>query len=215
MDETHEAKLLLRREMQIRRADAHAADLAGGRELSRAAAREFLAARRHGGIQVVAGFRPIRTEIDPTPLMEALSAAGHRLCVPVIQGKGRALRFREWTPAAKGEGLGLDGGQGQGGRGMVEGPFGVPVPSTGDWIVPGLLLVPLLAFDAAGWRLGYGGGYYDRTLSALRARGPGSTLAVGFAYAVQQVPAVPRGPADQRLDAVVTEEGWVEVAGEG
>jgi len=213
MHEMLDAKTILRREMRDCRADAHAADLAGGGELSRAAAREFLAARRHGGIQVVAGFRPIRTEIDPTPLMEALSAAGHRLCVPVMQGKGRALRFREWTPEAEGEGRGLDGGRGQGGRGMVEGPFGVPVPSAGDWLDPGLLLVPLLAFDAAGWRLGYGGGYYDRTLAALRARGP--TLAVGFAYAAQQVAAVPRGPADQRLDAVVTEKGWVEVAGDG
>ena len=73
--------------------------------------------------------------------------------------------------------------------------------------------MPLLAFDAQGWRLGYGGAFYDRTLAALRARRP--TLAVGFAYAGQQVPGVPHGPADQRLDAVVTEAGWMDVLGEG
>ncbi len=117
------------------------------------------------------------------------AAAGHRLCVPVIQGRGLALRFREWRPGAA----------------MVEGAFGALIPATGDWLDPGLLIAPLVAFDAAGGRLGYGGGFYDRSLQGLRARR--RTLAVGFAYSAQQVDIVPRDPTDQPLDAVVTEQG--------
>ena len=207
MDEVKLAKANLRREMLVCRMELHAADRASNGARARAAAGHFLAASRHAGVEVIAGFRPIRTEIDVTPVMEALASAGHRLCVPVVQGRGQGqgaaagepLRFREWTPEAE--------------AAMTTGPFGVPVPSAGAWLVPGLLLVPLLAFDAQGWRLGYGGAFYDRTLAALRARRP--TLAVGFAYAGQQVPGVPHGPADQRLDAVVTEAGWMDVLGEG
>jgi len=194
MHEMKEVKAQLRMEMLGRRAEAHAADMASGSARSRAAGDQVLAANRHAGVEVIAGFRPIRTEIDVTLVMEALASAGHRLCVPVVQGVGQPLRFREWTPASEPH--------------LEIGPFGVPVPVAGAWLVPGLLLVPLLAFDAQGFRLGYGGGFYDRTLAALRALGP--TLAVGFAYAAQQVPAVPHGPSDQRLDAVVTEEGWRE-----
>jgi 5-formyltetrahydrofolate cyclo-ligase len=90
---------------------------------------------------------------------------------------------------------------------MVAGAFGVPVPAGGDWLEPEVLIVPLLAWDRQGYRLGYGGGFYDRTLERLRARGP--HLAVGFAFAAQEVPEVPREPTDQRLDAVVTEAGVI------
>ena len=79
------------------------------------------------------------------------------------------------------------------------------IPEDGDWLVPALVIVPMLAFDARGYRLGYGGGFYDRTLEALRVRGP--VTAVGFAYADQQVDAVPIEPTDQRLDLIVTERG--------
>ena len=79
------------------------------------------------------------------------------------------------------------------------------IPAEGAWVEPEVLIVPLLAFDARGYRLGYGGGFYDRTLEALRARRP--TLAVGFAFAAQEVAEVPTEPTDQRLDAIVTEEG--------
>jgi 5-formyltetrahydrofolate cyclo-ligase len=109
--------------------------------------------------------------------------------VPVIEGKGLPLRFREWSPGVR----------------MQPGPFGAQVPATGDWLQPELLIVPLLAFDAAGRRLGYGGGFYDRTLAALRARGP--VRAIGLAYAAQQVGEVPADATDQPLDAIVTEAG--------
>ncbi len=191
MSETSEHKAALRREAQEARRVAHEADRARGGEAALAARDHFLAANFHRGAGVVAGYRPIRSEIDPTPLMLALHAAGHRLAVPVIEGAGKPLRFREWHPEAA----------------MTEGPFGVPVPLTGCWREPDLLIVPLLAFDRAGWRLGYGGGFYDRTLAALRLRRP--VLAVGFAYAAQEVAAVPHGESDQPLDAIVTEVGVI------
>ena len=136
--------------------------------------------------RVLSGYMPMRTEIDPLPAM-----AAHRgtVGVPVIIGKGQALRFREWTPGAR----------------MVEGAFKALIPEEGLWVDPQVLIVPLLAFDARGYRLGYGGGFYDRTLEGLRAKGP--VLAVGFAFAAQEVAEVPIDATDQRLDAVVTEAG--------
>ena len=92
---------------------------------------------------------------------------------------------------------------------MVEGEFGALVPAAGNWLEPRLLIAPLVAFDANGWRLGYGGGFYDRSLEGLRAQR--RTLAVGFAYSAQQVDMVPRDPTDQPLDAVVTEHGLMRL----
>lgn len=144
---------------------------------------DFLSAHRH---RPLAGYMPMRTEIDPLPAMAAHPAA---VGVPVIPGAAQPLRFREWSPGAA----------------MVEGEFGALIPAEGAWIEPGVLIVPLLAFDARGYRLGYGGGFYDRTLEGLRARRP--TLAVGFAFAAQEVDAVPIEATDQPLDAIVTETG--------
>ncbi|MHA1528937.1 MAG: 5-formyltetrahydrofolate cyclo-ligase [Alphaproteobacteria bacterium] len=194
MNDLTDLKAALRKVAFARRRAAHAADLAANGVASRAAMDHFLAARLHTGAGVISGYCPIRTEIDPTPLMEALHGAGHRLCVPVIQGRGLALRFREWHPGAA----------------LIEGEFGALIPAGGDWLEPELLIAPLLAFDADGWRLGYGGGFYDRSLEGLRAQRP--TLAVGFAYSAQQVEAVFRDATDQPLDATVTEHGLVHPA---
>ncbi|PWR03731.1 5-formyltetrahydrofolate cyclo-ligase [Meridianimarinicoccus roseus] len=136
----------------------------------------------------VAGYMAIRSEIDPLPVMARHARVGP-VCVPVIDGPGLPLRFRQWTPEAE----------------MIDGPFGARVPRDGPDLVPGILIVPLVAFDAAGFRLGYGGGFYDRTLERLRAAGP--VLAVGYAFAAQRVEALPRDATDQPLDAVVTETG--------
>ncbi len=136
--------------------------------------------------KVLSGYMPMRTEIDPLPAMAAHQGP---VGVPVIVGKGMALRFREWSPGAK----------------MIEGSFKALIPEEGAWLEPQVLIVPLLSFDARGYRLGYGGGFYDRTLEGLRAKGP--VLAVGFAFAAQEVAEVPTEPTDQRLDAVVTETG--------
>ncbi|MDE3080068.1 MAG: 5-formyltetrahydrofolate cyclo-ligase [Paracoccaceae bacterium] len=151
------------------------------------AAAEHLAAALapHAG-KVLAGYMPMRTEIDPLPAM-----AAHRgpVCVPVILGPNRALAFRQWTPGTK----------------MIPGDFGALIPETGDWLDPEVVIVPLVAFDARLYRLGYGGGFYDRTLEGLKARRP--TPAIGFAFAAQELPEVPIEPTDQRLDMIVTENG--------
>jgi 5-formyltetrahydrofolate cyclo-ligase len=194
MNDLTNLKASLRKQVLARRGEAHDADLAAGGEAARAAMDHFLAAGLHTGSQVISGYCPIRTEIDPTPLMNTLHTAGHRLCVPVIQGRGVALKFREWHPCGE----------------MTEGEFGAFVPATGDWLDPHLLIAPLVAFDINGGRLGYGGGFYDRSLQGLRDRR--RTLAVGFAYSAQQVDAVPRDPTDQPLDAIVTELGVVRPA---
>jgi 5-formyltetrahydrofolate cyclo-ligase len=144
---------------------------------------DFLAPHR---ARPLAGYIPMRTEIDPLPAMAAHQGP---VGVPVIIGPGQALRFREWSP----------------GCALVEGAFRAMIPAEGAWIEPEILIVPLVAFDARGYRLGYGGGFYDRTLEGLRARHP--VLAVGFAFAAQEMDTLPLEPTDQRLDAIVTENG--------
>lgn len=146
------------------------------------------------GVRTVAGYLPFRSEIDPLPAMMALHGLGYRVCVPVIEGRGLPLAFRAWKPGCR----------------TVRGAFGVRVPVEGALVEPDLLIVPLLAFDAKGHRLGYGGGFYDRTLAALRAERP--VAAIGLAYAAQAVARVPHGPDDRRLDAVATEAGLVSCA---
>lgn len=141
----------------------------------------------HAG-KVLSGYMPMRTEIDCLPAMEAHRG---RVCVPVIPGAAQPLRFREWHAGAN----------------MVAGDFGALIPAGGDWLVPQVLIVPLLAFDRRGYRLGYGGGFYDRSLEGLRAAGP--VTAIGFAFAAQEVDEVPTEPTDQPLDLIVTEAGVV------
>lgn len=141
----------------------------------------------HRGVPT-AGYMAMRTEIDPTAAMEEAAAHGP-VGVPVILGEGRPLRFRSWTPGCT----------------MVPGEFGAAIPETGDWITPEIVIVPLVAFDANGGRLGYGGGFYDRTLQLLRAERP--TLAIGFAYAAQEADELPLELTDQPLDLIVTERG--------
>jgi 5-formyltetrahydrofolate cyclo-ligase len=146
---------------------------------------DWLAAHRGAALS---GYMPMRTEIDPLPAMAAHQGP---VGVPVIIGKGQPLKFREWSP----------------GCALIPGEFGALIPADGAWIEPEVLIVPLLAFDARGYRLGYGGGFYDRTLQFLRAKRP--TLAVGFAFSAQQVAEVPIDQNDQRLDAIVTEQGLI------
>ena len=134
----------------------------------------------------LAGYMAMRTEIDPLPVMAAHSGP---VGVPVIRGRGMALAFHRWHP----------------GCAMIDGPFGAQIPAEAQAMVPRALIVPMVGFDARGYRLGYGGGYYDRTLAALRA--VGEVLALGFAYGAQELPELPIDAYDQRLDGVVTEAG--------
>ena len=136
---------------------------------------------------VVSGFLPIGNEIDLRPLLQALHAKGHPIALPVTPRRGLPLTFRLWIP----------GGE------LVEEQFGTRRP-TGSECLPDFVLVPLLAFDAQGGRLGYGAGFYDRTLATLPGR-----VRLGCAFAAQQVDAVPVGPYDIRLDAVATENGII------
>ena len=158
---------------------------AGGQGRAADILADYLAAHRG---KALSGYMPMRTEIDPLPAMAAHQGP---VCVPVIIGKGQPLKFREWSP----------------GCAMVQGEFGALIPAEGAWIEPEVLIVPLLAFDARGYRLGYGGGFYDRTLQALRALRP--TLAVGYAFSAQQISDVPIDVYDQRLDAIITDQGPV------
>lgn len=141
----------------------------------------------HPGLPL-AGYMPMRTEIDPLSAMTRAAARGP-VCVPVIEGAGRPLRFRAWHP----------------GCALIDGPFGAQMPANGDWIEPEVLIVPLVAFSARGGRLGYGGGFYDRTLEGLRAKRP--TVAIGYAFAAQEASDLPLEPTDQPLDMIVTEAG--------
>lgn len=136
----------------------------------------------------LAGYMPIRTEINPLPAMEEAAAHGP-VGVPVIMGEGQPLQFSRWEP----------------GCAMKDGPLGAQIPAIDDFFDPEIVIVPLVAFDRHGGRLGYGGGFYDRTLEQLRARR--ATLAIGFAYAAQEAEELPLEPTDQPLDMIVTQEG--------
>jgi 5-formyltetrahydrofolate cyclo-ligase len=136
----------------------------------------------------LAGYMPIRTEISPLAAMEKAARHGP-VGVPVIECPGLPLRFSRWMPGCV----------------LREGPFGAMVPAADDWIVPEVVIVPLVAFDRQGGRLGYGGGFYDRTLQLLRGARP-ETLAIGFAYNAQEADRLPLEPTDESLDMVVTED---------
>lgn len=137
---------------------------------------------------IVAGYRAMRGEVDPALLMTLLAGRGLLTALPVVTGKGRSLLFRCWRD----------------GDALEAGPYGTWHPAAGARAVrPDLLLVPLLAFDLAGHRLGYGGGYYDRTLAAGGADRP---TAVGLAFARQRIEGLPHERHDEPLDWIVTEE---------
>jgi len=141
--------------------------------------------------QVISAYMPIRTEVSPLATMTILQGQGKRICVPVIQGSEQPLLFREWLPESV----------------LVDGPFGAVVPEMGDFLLPDILVTPLLAFDRACYRLGYGGGFYDRSFEQLG--GQKNVIGVGFAYSAQEVEEVPRTATDYRLDAIVTENGVI------
>jgi 5-formyltetrahydrofolate cyclo-ligase len=158
------------------------------------AARKFPLAISPGII--VSGFMPLKTEINPLPLMRALAQAGAMLALPVVAGRGKPLVIRAW----------------RWGEPLAEGVWGIRQPqSEAAEVDPDILLVPLLAFDRAGNRIGYGAGYYDMTIHRLRARKP--VVAIGIAFAIQEVPAVPATPRDERLDLVLTERETIATKG--
>ncbi len=155
------------------------------------AARAFPVAVTPGTI--VSGFMPLKSEINPVPLMRKLAGAGAKLALPAIAGRGKPLIMRAYSFGDE----------------LARGQWGIrePRPEAGD-VAPDILLVPLLAFDRAGHRIGYGAGYYDMTIGALRAKKP--VTAIGLAYAVQEIREVPITPRDARLDFVLTERETID-----
>lgn len=174
---------------EVRRLAATTLGARGGELLARVA--DILPVLPH---EVVAGYWPLSAEIDPIPLMNRLAGRNCRLVLPVVMERGHKLVFRAWAP----------------GDPLEPGTHGTfhPLPDAPE-LVPSLVLVPLLAFDRKGFRLGYGGGYYDRTLESLRRNAHLKTIGVGFA--AQEVPSVPHDGHDQRLDGVATENGLIMV----
>jgi 5-formyltetrahydrofolate cyclo-ligase len=179
----------LRREALARREALPAAERAEAAELI--AARAFPVTVQVGAI--VAGFMPIKSEINPLPLLRKLAAAGARLALPAVAGPGRPLIMRAWAF----------------GEPLAAGVWGIREPRLeAPEVAPDILIVPLLAFDRAGQRIGYGAGYYDLTIAALRAKQ--AALAVGIAFAAQEIAAVPATPRDARLDLVLTEREVID-----
>jgi len=145
---------------------------------------------------VISAFAPMADELRVWPLLRRLAREGRALALPTVQGKGRALVFRAWKP----------------GDAMAKGVWGIAEPMADKAsLQPDVVITPLLAFDACGWRLGYGGGFYDRTLHELRLRK--APIAVGVAYDQQAVDAVPHLDYDERLEWVLTPSGAIKCTG--
>ncbi|MET0630759.1 MAG: 5-formyltetrahydrofolate cyclo-ligase [Xanthobacteraceae bacterium] len=184
-----DAKAVLRREALARR-DALPREL-------RAAAAEAIAARPFplaiAPGAVVSGFMPMKSEINPVPLMRKLADAGATLALPVVAGKGQPLIMRAWSL----------------GEPLAAGVWGIrePKPEAPE-VFPDILIVPLLAFDRRGHRIGYGAGYFDMTIAALRAGKP--VVAAGIGFAAQEIAEVPTTPRDARLDLVLTEREVID-----
>ena len=155
------------------------------------ATREFPVAVPRGA--TVSGFMPMKSEINPLPLMRKLSDAGAQLALPAIAGRGKPLIMRAWKF----------------GDPFKAGQWGIrePVPSAPQ-VAPDILIVPLACFDRAGHRIGYGAGYYDMTINALRAKK--QVVAMGIAFAAQEIPQVPATERDARLDLVLTEREVID-----
>ncbi len=177
------------------KADLRSAALAKRDALSdrqRAAAAKALASRglpiQIAQGAVVAGYSPIRNEIDPFPLMRTLAAQGARLALPAVMARGKSLAFRAWSFDDR----------------LTQGPLGIPEPSpAAAEIIPDIVLLPLAAFDRSGHRVGYGAGHYDFTLAHLRKMKP--VVAIGLAFALQEIELVPALSHDVALDYVLTE----------
>jgi 5-formyltetrahydrofolate cyclo-ligase len=187
-----EAKVALRREMIARRDALPPANRQQGATII--AARDFPVTVQSG--VVVSGFMPLKTEINPLPLMRKLADAGASLALPAIAGRGRPLHMRAYAF----------------GDVLHSGQWGIrePMPDAPE-VDPDILLVPLLAFDRLGHRLGFGAGYYDMTLTALRTRKP--VVAIGIGFAAQEIPAVPVTPRDAPLDLMLTEQETIDFRG--
>lgn len=179
----------LRREMVHRRL-ALTAEMHG--EFSAAIVAHLLAELPELATRVVAFCWPVKNEPDVRGALAVWRRQGGQTVLPVVVEEGAPLAFRSWQPDTP----------------LVPDRYGIPTPVSGDWLSPEAILLPLNAFDAAGYRLGYGGGYFDRTLAALSPR----PLAIGVGFEMNRVESIRPEPHDQRLDWIVTEAGAFQVA---
>ncbi|MBO6946926.1 MAG: 5-formyltetrahydrofolate cyclo-ligase [Rhodospirillales bacterium] len=188
-----------RKSASARRGELHAAHPDGGIRLA-AHVRDKAETLGLAGVPKTASvFWSMGNEIDTGPLLKILHTMGHRTALPVVAKKAAPLIFRLWAP----------------GDALADGGFGTSIPAAdAEEVTPDVLFVPLLAFDNDGFRLGYGGGFYDRTLEMLRA-GSDDVIAIGVAFSGQRVDTVPRGPHDQPLDWIATELGVSRFEPEG
>jgi 5-formyltetrahydrofolate cyclo-ligase len=188
-DSISDLKSVIRKDALMRRDALPAAERAKAAETI--AGRAFPLAVKPGTI--VSGFMPLKSEINPLPLLRKLAGEGARLALPVVAGRGQPLVMREWTW----------------GEPLAAGVWGIREPlAQAPAVDPDIVLAPLLVFDRAGHRLGYGGGYYDLTIAQLRGRK--TIVAVGIAFAVQEVFTVPVTPRDAPLDLVLTEREVID-----
>jgi|SRR5215213_5338493 len=191
-DSISELKSIIRKDALMRRDALPAAERAKAAETIAALA--FPVPVERG--QVVSGFFPLKTEISPLPLMRKLVDAGAQLALPVIDGRGKPLIMRAFAF----------------GDALASGQWGIREPKAdAAEVAPDILLVPLLAFDRQGHRIGYGAGYYDMTIGKLQAMKP--VVAIGIAFAAQEIGEVPVTPRDARLDLVLTEREIIDLRG--
>jgi len=191
-DSISDLKSVIRQDAILRRDALPAAERAKAAETI--AGRAFPLAVNAGTI--VSGFMPLKTEINPLPLMRKLAEEGAQLALPAIDGRGKPLIMRAFAFGDE----------------LASGQWGIREPKAGAAeIAPDILLVPLLAFDRTGHRIGYGAGYYDMTIAGLRAMKP--VVAVGIAFAAQEIGEVPVTPRDARLDLVLTEREFIDLRG--
>ena len=183
-------KELIRREALARRDALPAAERQAAAEA--VASRRFPIAVPPGAM--VSGFVPMRSEINPMALLKRLAAEGAKLALPVVAGRGKPLVMRAWEFGAP----------------LDTGVWGIRQPKAeAPEVDPDILLVPLLAFDRSGHRIGYGAGYYDMTINRLRGIKP--ITAIGIAFAAQEIPSVPATERDARLDLVLTERETIVI----
>src|SRR6185436_15174903 len=189
-DSISELKSVIRKDAILRRDALPAAERAKAAEII--ATRPFPVAMNAG--MIVSGFMPLKTEINPLPLMRSLAAQGARLALPAIDGRCKPLIMRAFAFGDE----------------LASGQWGIREPKADTpEVAPDILLVPLLAFDRTGHRIGYGAGYYDMTIAKLRAMKP--VVAVGIAFAAQEIGEVPVTPRDARLDLVLTEREIIDL----
>jgi len=191
-DAVSDLKSIVRKDAMIRRDAIPAAERAQAAEAI--AARGLPLAIKPGAI--VSGFMPLKTEINPLPLMRKLEAAGAQLALPAIDGRGKPLVMRAFAFGDE----------------LASGQWGIREPKAdAPEVAPDILLVPLLAFDRTGHRIGYGAGYYDMTIAKFRSVKP--VIAVGIAFAAQEIDQVPVTARDARLDLVLTERDVIDLRG--